>query len=752
MIHAGGDGWRGAMLTLAACLSCGSASAAGIETVLVTTDRPVAAPGLDATALSRSGTADILRGLDEQADGVALSNGQDNPFQPAVIYHGFQASALQGDAQGLAVYFDGTRLNQMFGEVVNWDVIPDNAISHLAVEDANPVYGLNALGGAIILHSKTGFDGDTSQATAEIASFGHYEENFQFGRSFGDTAVFLAGTKIDESGWRAHSPSHLGKLFGNVDWHIGAADIRLDVLGASNALTGNGIAPVELLAADRSAVFTYPDSTHNDYGLVSLSASLPIAVGWTLRGNIYLNALRQRTKNGDASDAEVCENAAEFLCLDDEFLTDASGTPIPAFASDSLYAQLNRTATSTTARGMTFETAWDGHIATLADAFSAGISYDQGTSGFTASSEVGRMTADRGFAGPAILISQADGSIAPVSVASHNAYLGLYFSDTISLTDALSLSAAGRFNRAEITLRDRLGSALDGDHTFTRFNPSAAISYKIFPLTVLSLHYAEANRTPSPAEFSCADPAAPCSLTNFFVGDPPLKQVVARTFSLEADGSMADDQLHWRVEAYRSNVGNEIEYVASPIIGRGYFHNVDATRRRGIDASLSYVAGAFSTTLGYSYTDATYQTEFLLSSPENPQADADGLIAVQPGDRVPNIPVHSGKAVVSYQTDGLTLSVAGRAASGRYLQGDEDNLNAPTGAYFVADATARYRLNPHFELFAGIDNLFDRDYATYGGFSPVNEVPLVEAPGATNPRSLAPAPPRRFYGGIRAQL
>jgi hypothetical protein len=42
-----------------------------------------------------------------------------NPFQPTFLYHGFAASPLQGTPQGLAVYVNGVRFNQPFGDTLN---------------------------------------------------------------------------------------------------------------------------------------------------------------------------------------------------------------------------------------------------------------------------------------------------------------------------------------------------------------------------------------------------------------------------------------------------------------------------------------------------------------------------------------------------------------------------------------------------------------------------------------------------------
>jgi iron complex outermembrane receptor protein len=76
--------------------------------------------------IARDGNADALRALNQQVPGVTLDAAAGNPFQPNLFYHGFQASPLQGNPQGLAVYVNGARFNQPFGDTVNWDLIPDS--------------------------------------------------------------------------------------------------------------------------------------------------------------------------------------------------------------------------------------------------------------------------------------------------------------------------------------------------------------------------------------------------------------------------------------------------------------------------------------------------------------------------------------------------------------------------------------------------------------------------------------------------
>ncbi|HEX3485822.1 MAG TPA: TonB-dependent receptor, partial [Micropepsaceae bacterium] len=157
--------------------------------------------------------------------------------------------------------------------------------------------------------------------------------------------------------------------------------------------------------------------------------------------------------------------------------------------------------------------------------------------------------------------------------------------------------------------------------------------------------------------------------------------------------------------------------------------------------------------LDYSYTDATFRSGLVLNSPENPLADANGQIAVVPGNHIPGVPRDLVKANLIYVfTPSWSISLAVQAADGKYLRGDESNLNPKLPGYFTADVSTRWHLTEHLELFASVENLFDAHYATFGTFSPTDRIPIREAPGASDPRSVSPATPRSFYAGLRVQL
>ncbi|HUA56007.1 MAG TPA: TonB-dependent receptor, partial [Candidatus Sulfotelmatobacter sp.] len=728
---------------------------------------PAATTVLTQPDLARGGPTDALRGLDDAAGGVTLSDAQGNPFQPSLLYRGFQASPLVGNAQGLAVYVNGGRFNQPFGDTVNWDLIPDVAIKSMNLVGSNPAFGLNALGGALAVELKDGFNHHGTTLELSGGSFGRIQGTFESGRQIGQVGLYVAGSGLAESGWRDFSPSDKRQLYGDLGWRGDAGELHLNLSVADNHLAGNGTTPVDLLAVDRAAVFTHPDDTRNKYLRLALSGTHEIDDATALQGNLYYQNFDQRTVNGDTASVQPCTGNATLLCTTagapltspggatiTNFVT---GSPYAAsfaqFAAGGPYAVLNQTATITNGYGGTVQATRQDEPFGMPNHLVGGASLDGGVTSFAASTLIGPLGLDRGFPGPGVIVDQADGSIAPVRVGITNAYYGVFAVDTLDVTDALSATVSGRLNVADIDLKDQLGTALTGDHVYSRFNPGAGLTYKLTPALSAYAGYAEANRAPTPAELSCASPLAPCSLNNFFVGDPGLKQVVARTVEAGLRGAAAPvegAELNWRAGLFRTDSDDDIQFVASPTIGRDFFENVGTTRRQGVETSAELRVGRWHGFASYSYTDATYRTALTIDGGSNPQADANGLLHVQPGDRLPGVPAHVAKLGVDCDvTPAWTLGATLRAASGQYLIGDASNLNAPTAAYAVLNLDTEYRLTDHVTVFGLIQNATDTHYATFGTFSPTSLVPILQAPNASNPRSLSPGAPIGVWAGLR---
>lgn len=726
---------------------------------------------INAADISRAGTPDLLSALSRNLASISLQDAQNNPWQPNLVYRGFVASPLQGQSQGLAVYMDGARFNQPFGDTVQFDLIPEAAIAELTVLDASPVYGLNALGGAILLKTKTGRSDPGVEASMTGGRFGYAEGSIAAGFSRGNWSGFGAFQYSSDDGWRDHSPSHLYNGYADLGFDTSGGGLHVKFVGASTDLTGNGVSPVELLAADRRAVFTWPDNSRSKYGRVSLHPWVALSDSSRIEGTFYAQRLTAHTVNGDAADIQGCEDddAAGFVCLEtvnsddgDEqqsVLIDANGNPIADTLGGEGYGVLNRGRTRTEAMGALVQFIDDRALLGGTNHFAVGMSYDTSRTRFGTSTELGALTDDRSVDGLGSVIVQPDGAIAPVGLVAHTDYWGVFAQDRIALARGLSAEVGVRWNHARIQLVDQIGTALNGRHRFERVNPGVELDYEVTDGLSVRAGYAESNRAPTPAELSCADENAPCSLTNFFIADPPLKQVVAKSWEAGASGAFDAGgwKGNWLLSGYRTTNHNDIQYVASEIRGRAYFQNVGRSRRQGIEASLKASHGGLTAGVSYAFTDATYRTPLELSSPANPEANEDGTIDVSRGDRLPGIPRHSATLSLDYAgrlAEGRNWTIGGDllARSGQYLVGDEANQNAKVPGYLVANMRAGVDIVRGVTLFAEVRNLFDRHYATFGTFAEVDEIELDEVPGASNPRAYGAGAPRRWYAGVKAKF
>jgi outer membrane receptor protein involved in Fe transport len=731
----------------------------GSTPLLGTGQDPDAVPAetdvLRAKDLSRTGPPDLTRALGEQNSGITLDNAAGNPYQPDIFYHGFQASPLQGSEQGLAVYVGGVRFNEPFGDTVNWDLLPNNAIDQVNLEGSNPAFGLNALGGALNVVLKNGFTYHGGEAEISGGSFGQVQGGLQYGVQSDNTAAYAAATAAHEAGWRDLQSSELQNFFGDLGWRNDRSEVHLSLTAANSRLNGPGTAPVELLAADPRAEFTAPNTVNNRYIQAVLSGSTQVSDTLSVQANAYYGYFQQKVLNGNAPSFGVCGAGSGLLC-DEEgaVLTDRSGNPIGDYLSGGPYSQLDQQSTFTSSYGASAQVSDTGTVLGRPNTAVAGLSFDGAQTLFSASSQVGGLTAlSRIFEAPGITMDQADGSIVPVRVSIDNASTGVFATDTLAVTDRLSVTLSGRFNAIETDLHDQNGTALDGRHFYDRFNPAIGVTEKVTPWLTAYAGYAEANRAPTPAELSCANAAAPCSLANFFVGDPDLKQVVARTIEVGVRGTvkpLADTTLSYSVGLFRSELADDILFVNSPVLGRAFFQNVGTTQRQGVDVGLKLTAPRWQAWAGYTYTDATFQTGFVEASGSNPAADANGDITISRGDHLPGIPLHQVKLGLSYAvTDAWTVGATATGASGAYLFGDEANLTAPLPAYFVANFNTSYQVTKHVQVFGLVQNVTNQRYYVYGTFSPTSSVFLAQAPNASNPRSYNVAAPIGGFGGVR---
>jgi len=743
---------------------------------------PHPAQTLDAREISRKGVADATQALNDQATGVNLVNSQANPYQPTILYHGFEISPIQGTPAGLSVYVDGARFNTPFGDLAIWSLLPDEAISSLSIEDGNPVFGLNALGGAINVQMKNGFNFSGGQAELSGGSFDKIEGNLEYGRQSGNVASYMDLGETHEGGWRDEQSSDIQNFYGDLGWRGEHAELHFNLTLADSQLNGPGTVPVELLGADPSSQFTGPNRIGDKYAKFGASFQDQLTPGTSVQAVLYYDYLREQLANGNGPNDLPCGPGpdAAYLCQGGGRRSTtiggglAGGSLIPNFEPTPdaygyyAYSQLNLNTSNTNGYGGSAQITNTAPLFGLANLFVAGLSYDGGFTKYNAAGYLGAITAARnyltvpGIPSPGYILDEP-GTV-PVNVVIRNAYYGAYSSDTLNITSKLSLTGSARFNIANFALNDQLapdpnapGAGLTGRHYYEHVNPAIGAAYDVKPFLVLYGGYTEANAAPTPAELSCASPEDSCSLANFMSGDPNLKQIVTRTLQAGIRGTAAGPDVSiitFNADFYSSNSNDDIAFLQSPYnpIGEGYFSNIGDVRRAGMDAGLKIDASRWSIYASYSLIEATYQSSFIEQT-NNPSADANGNIAVQPGDHLPGIPRNIIKFGGNFNATrrwniGLDLT----AQTSTYLYGDEANLTPPLPGYIVLDLFTFYQLTPRLQFFGGIDNLTNTRYYNYGTFSPTGldgGVYVAQAPNYANPRSYSVAAPIGGYAGVK---
>jgi outer membrane receptor protein involved in Fe transport len=712
--------------------------------------------------------------LNDNFSGINVSESADNPFQLDINYHGFTASPLLGTPEGLSVYVDGVRINESFGDTVNWDLIPQSAISTVTLmSGSNPVFGLNTLGGALSVRTKSGHDDPGTELKAEGGSFGRRTVEGATGGELGDFDYFFAGNYFDENGWRENSPSRIYQAFGKVGWQTDKSDVDLSYTYADTNLFGNGATPLSMLDYDYEASYT-PDYTANSLSFVNLTGTQFLTEKLLLSGNAYYRHLTTSVINGNVNDS---------------YLSAYTGPPFdcggaPASLAALTYCSpgqdaLSHLLQSTKGAGLQLTDSQD--IFGWSNQAIVGADFTDSDDSFTQAYQYGGLTPNRQL----IYTASPFNDETVISLHGENKIYGVYLTDTLSPGKLLHFTVSMRYNQSTETLMGYsidtdigdFGSgfneptALTGDHTFSRVNP--AFGFTVTPSDSLTLYadYNEASRAPTVIELGCANEAAPCGLPNDFASDPGLKQVVARTVELGTRGNFLDRRLTWSADVFRTVNSNDIQFVATAA-NAGYFDNVGSTRRQGLDLSVGGKEASLNWHVTYSFVDATFQSTFEVNAASNSTADGNGNILVQPGDRIPLIPKNTGRLILDYEvTPQWDLGGNLIVTSGSYLHGNENNANQPgqtngAGAYVagsgwisgyaLVNLQSTYRVTKHVQLFARLDNLFDKRYATAGfltsnSFNPSGSF-IANPANWPNENAVSPGAPRAVFGGIRVRF
>ena len=717
--------------------------------------------------LDEQGNLNIADFLNNNLQGVNVVETQGNPYQPDVYFHGFNASPLLGAPQGLSVYVDGVRVNEPFGDVVSWDLIPMNAIDQMQlVPGTNPVFGLNTLGGAISIKTKRGRTNQGGSFENTFGSWGRKVTEIEFGGiSEKGLDYFVAVTSFNEKGWRDASPTSVSQYFGQLGWQDSKTDVNFTITVADNDMTGNGLLPSKMMSSlGRSAVFTKPDETKNQMLLLNLTVQHELSNESLISGNVYYRHVATKTLNGDLNDdvveqADIDEiNAFVEACRKGNLTGTENTVTIPTAIDELCNAAINTSNTRKNGLGGSLQWTSNSKFAGKDNQLITGINYNLSKIRFRQDTQFGTLTSDRGVdAVPYFGDSTSlDGTTNTWS---------LFASNTLSMTDRLHLTTSARYDHVAVSNKDLLvpsgTGSLTADHTFGRLNPSVGLNFNLSNNVATFVSYNEGSRAPTSMELGCADPAAPCKLPNSMAGDPPLKQVVTKSVDMGLRGAIGSG-IGWSVSAYQAINHDDIHFVRNGTSGSamGYFTNVGKTKRVGLDAGVFGSTDSLNWSANISSIRATYEDSFQAFVGNNKNKTK-----VAPGDHIPGIPALQFKMHAAYQVTpawnvGTNVIYTGQS----FLQGNENNDwyaftnyfgTGKADAYTVVHLNSNYKIeNSNWSVIGKVNNVFNTKYNTGGLQGSSMFSPTTNAYAGDDYRDslFAPGAPRALWVGVKYEF
>ncbi|MGZ6017473.1 MAG: TonB-dependent receptor [Phenylobacterium sp.] len=465
---------------------------------------------LDTANQGATNLADLLNG---DVGSVSVSDASGNPYQNDVNYRGFQATSLLGAPVGLAVYFDGVRVNEPFGSIVNWDLIPMNAIRTLNIEPgSSPLFGLNALGGALVATTRTGKDSPGGAVSLLGGSFGRRAAALEWGGSDAGshTDFFVAGNWDKQDGFRDFSGSEVKQLFGKLRWHGPADKTLIELTGAfaDTTLAGTQSLPLDMLSTPKAA-YTAPDSIDNRMRLVSLKASHWADDDNLLSGQVYYRQSNARSLNSNAALDDGCFNDDGSLAVGATGLKCANaapnGTAVNSITGANALALGYGRWTSVINTSLVTSSIRQGTVGTSAqwanstpildhrNALVLGGAFDQSTISYSQDTRLARLVnfqaivipnQEYGFTANGLAPSATNrpaftGSnlLSSVNLGARVREASVFFTDTFDLTPKLSLTASGSYEYTSIDQNGANRQFLNDDGGFAFTDPVTGVTY-----------------------------------------------------------------------------------------------------------------------------------------------------------------------------------------------------------------------------------------------------------------------------------
>ena len=477
---------------------------------------------------------------------IALSvDGSD--LSPDLFYRGFDASRISGTSAGLAVYENGVRINENFGDAVNLDLIPPIALASSEIYTNNPVFGLNALGGAINFITKNGFNFHGGDVTILGGSYGRANAFGEFGKQSGNYSFYFAGDVYRDGGYRPFGAQNAQRFLADLGYRSQDSETHLIGQFGRSLLGVQGVTPQVLVQQQYNSVFTTPQTTNNQAGQAQLLSRFDITPHWSIGSSFYVRQFDQFHTDGNDADVADCGDIdgqnGGTLCQQPlvgnqtssqlQFRT-ANGGTIPSMGANTdafPYGTTAVTSTHTTSFGTQIQATNKDKFFGHDNYFVVGGSVDTGNTSYTSRTLLGQLNSSfqdtlSGFPGAGTELNTASNvGVNSTFIHSSATYYGLFALDTFNITDKLAFTAGARANFANIAVQDVSGTdpELNSSHNYDRINPVVGATYTFSRALNVYAGYSEANRAPTPLESECADPNRPCVLETALVSDPAAR-------------------------------------------------------------------------------------------------------------------------------------------------------------------------------------------------------------------------------------
>lgn len=707
--------------------------------------------------------------LGRSAASVNLNEIQGNPFQLDLNYRGQRLSPVLGSAQGISAYLDGVRINEAFGDVISWDMLPESAISTITmIPGSNPMYGMNTLSGALVMTTKNGLTHEGNEVELTAGSFGRQRADVGVGRNLGNGYhAYAAATTFKEDGWREKSDSKLTNAFIKFGRDTEKTSWNVSVMGGTSDLKGNGLAPHDMYTTNYRQGYTFYDITENKSQQVSFAGTHKLSNEEKLSLTTWYRHAKRKGNNGDVNEdyreyleayAGCADNNNPDQAADCATKTDFLAANNGAAPEDAL---INKNTSKQETYGVTFQ--WDKQLG--AHKFITGVTLQQSKTRYQ------QWSADAEFDGARVAIIEGDFENQADHKGKNNQY-ALFIGDVFTPAPGTLLMGALRYDYAKVK-NDLMSWEEDGDEhptkesfSYKKLNPSFGFSQVLNKQATVFGNWSQGMRVPTAFELGCSNPDYPCRVPTGLQDDPYLKPIISQTAEI-GFRLFPTEKTRVTIAAFSNINKDDVMFVRAPsstVGNEGIFQNIGNTQRDGIELTARHRESRLELGASYTYLKARYKSSLTLPSLEED-------LAVTSGTRIAGLPEHFFKFAAMYRVTPQVRIGGDVQFYGSQVVAGNETKNSPAvqaggdaedasgvnklAGYGILNLNANYEYVKGLNFFVRVNNVFDKKYASYAtlGYNMFPGGQLVQ-PGSEAEGAVfyAPGAPRAVFAGVRYEF